>query len=120
MRRAPKRAAWLPLAVVAALLFGAGAVSGAPGDVSIERQGAVPEGASPTAIPPATFPHWIHRIQYRCYVCHPKVFEMKAGANEITMEKMRQGESCGACHNGAIAFGVDFQNCGRCHAAPQE
>ncbi len=116
---APKRAAWLPLAVAAALVLGAGAAA-APGDIRLERQGAVPEDESSTAIQPAIFSHWIHRIQYRCYVCHPKVFEMKAGASEITMDKLKQGESCGVCHNDAIAFGVDFQNCGRCHAAPPE
>ena len=37
-------------------------------------------------IPPATFPHWIHRMQYKCGACHEEPFKMKAGANEVTMD----------------------------------
>ncbi|MBI3782247.1 MAG: cytochrome c3 family protein [Deltaproteobacteria bacterium] len=60
----------------------------------------------------AYFPHWVHRIQYKCYACHDDLFPMKHGANP-TMASMSRGESCGACHNGKIAFGVD--TCQRCH-----
>jgi c(7)-type cytochrome triheme protein len=66
-------------------------------------------------IPPAVFPHWAHRINFKCYVCHDSIFQMKAGANPITMENIQQGKFCGACHNGKIAFPAGFDTCDRCH-----
>jgi c(7)-type cytochrome triheme protein len=63
-------------------------------------------------IDPAYFPHWVHRIQYKCYACHDELFPMRRSANP-TMASMAKGESCGACHNSKIAFGVD--TCQRCH-----
>jgi len=42
---------------------------------------------------------------------------MQLGATEITMDMMGQGESCATCHDGQIAFKVDFNNCNRCHIA---
>ncbi len=91
----------------------------APGDIVFERSGDGPLVApGSSSVPPAVFPHWSHRIRYRCYVCHETPFVMKAGANEITMEKMEKGESCALCHNGLVAFPVEFQTCARCHVAP--
>lgn len=110
------RAAWAA-ALLAIVLVLPGAAPGlaAPGDLVFERK----EGAS-QGIPPSIFPHWVHRIRYRCSVCHPAIFEMQAGASEITMNKIKQGEVCGRCHNGNIAFNVEFQNCTRCHRQPEE
>ncbi len=63
---------------------------------------------------PVIFPHWFHRIRFRCKVCHHELgFEMRVGANEITMGKIIDGEYCGMCHNGEIAWPVD--NCDLCH-----
>jgi c(7)-type cytochrome triheme protein len=64
---------------------------------------------------PAVFPHWVHRVRYKCYACHPAVFEMKAGANPTTMDTIEAGEHCGACHDGKTAWGVGFDTCNRCH-----
>ena len=64
------------------------------------------------------FPHWIHRINYRCDACHDRLFKMELGATEITMAEMRKGGSCATCHNGEAAFPVDLQTCNRCHQAP--
>ena len=66
-------------------------------------------------IPPGVFPHWVHRINFKCYVCHDAIFQMKAGTNPVTMENMQQGKFCGACHNGNVAFPVGFDTCDRCH-----
>jgi c(7)-type cytochrome triheme protein len=66
-------------------------------------------------VAPAVFPHWIHRIRYKCYACHPALFEMKAGANPITMDAIKTGKFCGACHDGKTAWGVGFDTCNRCH-----
>jgi c(7)-type cytochrome triheme protein len=64
---------------------------------------------------PAIFPHWFHRIRFRCKVCHADLgFQFKAGGNDITMLKIIDGEFCGACHNGDIAWSVE--NCDLCHS----
>ena len=64
---------------------------------------------------PAIFPHWFHRIRYRCKVCHADLgFKFKAGGNEINMVKIIDGQFCGACHNGEIAWSIE--NCNLCHS----
>lgn len=63
---------------------------------------------------PVIFPHWFHRIRFRCKVCHADLgFQFKAGGNDINMLKIFDGEFCGACHNGQVAWGVE--NCVLCH-----
>jgi c(7)-type cytochrome triheme protein len=65
---------------------------------------------------PVVFPHWFHRIRYRCKVCHADLgFKFKAGGNEINMVKIIDGQFCGACHNGDVAWSVE--NCNMCHSA---
>jgi len=65
---------------------------------------------------PVVFPHWFHRIRYRCKVCHADLgFKFKAGGNEINMVKVIDGQFCGACHNGDVAWNVE--NCNMCHSA---
>jgi len=64
---------------------------------------------------PVVFPHWYHRIRFRCKVCHADLgFKFKAGGNKITMAKIIDGEFCGACHDGEISWSVE--NCGMCHS----
>jgi c(7)-type cytochrome triheme protein len=91
---------------LAGLLFGVALA--VEGDIVFKQS----EGG---AIAPAVFPHWVHRIRYKCYACHPALFEMKAGANKITMEAVQDGKFCGACHNGQIAWGITFESCNKCH-----
>jgi len=63
---------------------------------------------------PVVFPHWFHRIRFRCKVCHADLgFKMEAGGNQINMLKIIDGEYCGACHNGEVAWAVE--NCDICH-----
>ena len=66
---------------------------------------------------PAIFPHWVHRVKYKCYVCHNDTvgFKMKAGSIDITMDMIEEGKYCGACHKGRPAFAVSFETCNRCH-----
>lgn len=65
---------------------------------------------------PVIYPHWFHRIRFQCRVCHSEMgFEMRVGANNVTMEEIIDGKFCGACHNGDIAWSVD--NCDLCHSA---
>lgn len=60
------------------------------------------------------FPHTFHRIRFKCKVCHNDIFIMKAGANEINMNVIMEGEKCGKCHNGIIAW--EPIECDRCHS----
>ena len=65
---------------------------------------------------PVIFPHWFHRIRFRCKICHADLgFKLQAGGNKINMLKLINGEYCGACHNGDVAWGLD--NCELCHTA---
>ncbi|MDH3769338.1 MAG: hypothetical protein OES99_12935, partial [Gammaproteobacteria bacterium] len=81
------------------------------GDILLERRGPTSEADFPRVV----FPHWFHRIRYKCYACHTEIFEMKAGANEITMEAILAGKFCGECHNGQIAWAASFDTCSKCH-----
>ncbi len=51
-----------------------------------------------------------------CDDCHNlDAFPMqKKGVANISMQGMMEGNRCGICHNGKVAFGVD-DNCARCH-----
>lgn len=59
------------------------------------------------------FPHETHTAVLSCAICHPDIFQMKAGGDPITMEKIFAGEYCGRCH-GPVAFAVPT-GCPRCH-----
>ena len=83
-------------------------VSGFYGDMVLNSK------AEKRGMPPVIFPHWIHRAEFKCKVCHPKIFEMRSGSNEIDMKKIVDGEFCGKCHNGTISWKP--VNCGRCHS----
>ena len=100
--------------IVAALVLAVSPLEGACapdlGDIVFARK----VGGSDD-IAPATFPHWLHRIQYRCYACHDAPFKMKAGSNAITMDAISDGKMCGACHDGKTAFAPTVNTCGRCH-----
>ena len=66
-------------------------------------------------IRPVVFPHWFHRMRFRCKVCHSDLgFKFAAGGNDINMLKVIDGQFCGACHNGGIAWAVE--NCELCHS----
>ncbi len=73
---------------------------------------------------PVTFSHNQHKEKFdKCVACHTKVFKMKKGTSgPFSMEKMKAGEQCGACHNGKTAVAGktvfttdDKANCEKCH-----
>ena len=100
------------LAVIVCLLCSAAAVVvAADGDVTSTRDGG---GTDPA---PAVFPHWSHRIRFRCYACHDQVFPMARNATRVTMDDIAAGKACGTCHNGRRAWAVTFETCNRCHPA---
>jgi c(7)-type cytochrome triheme protein len=71
------------------------------------------------AMPAVVFPHWWHRTQFTCKVCHLELgFPMKAGETDFVMGEIFAGKQCGACHNGSIAFMP--MDCARCHSQGQD
>ncbi len=62
-----------------------------------------------------TYPHKPHTQILSCDNCHTGIFQMQAGADPITMEKIFAGEYCGRCH-GPVAFDP-ASACPRCHTA---
>jgi len=104
MRQAALCLALLVLALPAAQ------VSAEQGDIVFTRSSK--EGKE---YPPATFPHYVHRMQFKCYVCHDAIFKMKAGADKVSMDAIDKGKFCGTCHNATTAFGPTFESCQRCH-----
>lgn len=84
------------------------------GDLTMTRSDSV---QSSSAFPPAQFPHWVHRIRYRCTACHTSLFDTRAGSAILTMAELGDGKACGACHDGRSAF--TLVACDRCHVAAQ-
>ena len=80
------------------------------GDVVLNRY------SDKAGVRPVVYPHWFHRIRFRCKVCHSELgFEMRAGSNDVKMSDLQDGRFCGLCHNGNIAWGLE--NCNFCHSA---
>lgn len=107
-RAADGRRALAALAAALAL-----ALPGAPhaeyGDVVLNRR------SEQQGMRPVVFPHWFHRIRFRCKVCHSELgFAMRAGANDVTMARIVEGQFCGMCHNGETAWATD--QCDLCHS----
>jgi c(7)-type cytochrome triheme protein len=101
--------AGLSVMLTVLLLVGAAEVEAEYGDVVINRQ------AEKNGMRPVIFPHWFHRIRFRCKVCHAELgFKMRAGSNPITMTDIIEGRFCGACHNNDIAWSPE--NCDLCHS----
>lgn len=72
-------------------------------------------GSDKAGVRPVIFPHWFHRIRFRCKVCHSELgFKMRAGGNQIQMSDIIDGKFCGTCHNGQVAWAAD--RCDLCHS----
>lgn len=95
--------------VVLLLVSTVGTVKAEYGDVVLNKQ------SEAQGVRPVIYPHWFHRIRFRCKVCHNELgFEMRVGSNNIDMSKILDGQFCGMCHNGDVAWGTEF--CDRCHS----
>ena len=67
------------------------------------------------------FSHESHAafVDNQCVKCHPQSFQMLQRGPAPTHESMNQGASCGSCHDGKGAFGVeDASSCANCHVGP--
>ncbi|MBI2528402.1 MAG: hypothetical protein HYV93_20770 [Candidatus Rokubacteria bacterium] len=104
--------------------FGLGALFASPGEAQpkIPPDFAFEQGKDSPGV--ASFSHEKHKEKVeKCTGCHTKVFKMKKGqTGKLTMDKMKAGELCGACHNGktkvgsTVVFNVDDKaNCEKCH-----
>jgi c(7)-type cytochrome triheme protein len=75
---------------------------GSPGQVSFNHETHVPR---------------IEASARACAICHDTSFSIRrrgqALAGAVSMGRMKKGELCGACHDGAKAFAVD--DCTSCH-----
>lgn len=104
---------WMRVVLAAAALaagtfLAAPAVHGEYGDVVINNY------STDAGMRPVVFPHWFHRVRFRCKVCHGDLgFKLEAGGNQINMVKIIDGQYCGACHDGGIAWSIE--NCNLCH-----
>ena len=97
-------------ALVAGVLFSVVAARAEYGDIVINNY------SDKAGMRPVIFPHWFHRVRFRCKVCHADLgIQFKAGGNDINMVKIIEGQFCGACHNGELAWAVE--NCNLCHSA---
>jgi len=106
------------------VVFAVGLLAASPGWAQVKSPADMTfEGAkdSPGKV---TFSHEKHvKEGLKCTSCHVKVFKMKKGqTGPLTMEKMKAGEQCGACHNGKTVvegktpFAVaDQGKCEKCH-----
>jgi len=63
------------------------------------------------------YPHKAHTEWLGCTNCHTEIFQMKKGADHITMAKIFAGEFCGRCH-GKVSFALT--SCWRCHVEMQK
>lgn len=92
-----------------ALSLLAGGTGAEYGDVVLNRR------SDAQGMRPVVFPHWFHRIRFRCKVCHQELgFEMRAGANDVQMADILDGRFCGLCHDGLTAWGPE--RCDLCHS----
>ena len=104
-----RRSAFLRGALLAAGLVLAVPAQSEYGDVVLNRN------AEKQGVRPVVFPHWFHRIRFRCKVCHHELgFKMRAGSNVVVMNDIIDGKFCGMCHNGQIAWGPE--RCDLCHS----
>ncbi len=62
----------------------------------------------------ATFMHSKHLGMYSCTDCHDAIFKADKTNPHVTMAQMKQGLSCGSCHDSKTAFSVTG-DCVKCH-----
>jgi c(7)-type cytochrome triheme protein len=106
------------LGVAMALLLAA-SLAAAGGKLKLPADKPLPQ--SPDSPGVVKFSHTSHVDEGKpnCTVCHPKPFQIlsadgtKKAETRIRHEDMEAGRSCGACHDGRAAHGLD--DCTACH-----
>ncbi|HET7292694.1 MAG TPA: c(7)-type cytochrome triheme domain-containing protein [Vicinamibacteria bacterium] len=67
---------------------------------------------------PVRFDHRTHaeRVANKCVSCHPQTFSILRPTRRASHAEMEASRSCGVCHDGKVAFGVqDAERCETCH-----
>jgi len=95
------------MVIMAAFAFFGSAMASPPGK-TVEYK---------TPMGTVTFDGKVHADKgLKCTDCHVKIFQMKKGADKMSMAAINKGEFCGVCHNGTKAFKAsDPANCKKCH-----
>jgi c(7)-type cytochrome triheme protein len=110
LRRRTRSRRWITVIAAGLLVLAAGPVVKAEYADVVMNNRAEKEG-----VRPVVYPHWFHRIRFRCKVCHSELgFKMRAGGNDVQMADIIDGKFCGMCHNGQIAWAPD--RCDLCHS----
>ena len=62
------------------------------------------------------FSHAAHvdGMKLACNDCHDKLYTDSKKHKKVSMREMKNGKSCGFCHNGKRAFSVK-SDCAKCH-----
>jgi c(7)-type cytochrome triheme protein len=110
-----ERGGWSAVRLLGAAALALGLTAGIP-EAGAEYGDVVMNNYSTAAgMRPVVFPHWFHRVRFRCKVCHGDLgFKLEAGANQVNMVKIIDGQYCGACHDGGVAWSVE--SCNLCHS----
>lgn len=109
-----KASFWITLLTCAGIAIGLLASSSSHAEYGDLVLNSKSESMEKAGVKPVMFPHWFHRIRFKCKVCHEDIFIIKKGANDINMTKIMDGEFCGKCHNGLTAWEPLY--CDRCHS----
>jgi len=106
------------------IVFALGFMAASPGLAQVKPPADMTFAGGKDSPGKVTFSHEKHiAAGNKCTSCHVKIFKMKKGqSGPITMEKIKAGEQCGACHNGKTAvegktvfLAADKANCEKCH-----
>lgn len=110
------RTAFIIAVLIATSLWGSSVMAqdSKLGDMIFDRN---KESMDEAGVGVVTFPHTLHEEKWSCDECHPDVFSEKLGENEITMQTNMDGDHCGLCHNGTMAF--PLFKCAKCHEHDQ-
>jgi c(7)-type cytochrome triheme protein len=103
---------WALICLALAFLPAAGAYAKGLGDMVMDKTA---ESMKKAALGPVIFPHTGHEDKLKCEACHPKIFKEKRGVNDMSMQNIMDGNSCGApnCHNSPNVFPLYL--CLKCH-----
>ena len=114
---------WM-LAIVIAATLGVVAASSGPASAQVKPPADFKFETGKDSPGAVTFSHEEHKEKVGgCTACHVKIFKMKKGQSApFTMERMKNGQLCGTCHNGTaevkgkvVFAATDKANCEKCH-----
>jgi len=116
MDRSAARWLWRSAAAMVSVV----AIAGALPDIRLPRD--IVYDKAKDSPGPVVFSHETHVAiaDNKCTGCHPAPFKMLKPVGRVTHDEMAAGRSCGVCHDGKTATGIQ-DDCEHCHkpAPPQ-